>query len=166
MAGGYDWTSAFRITKSKLDLPPFVRALVEEVLAAMHAVVAILALVVAISVPEGWMTALMIGIAIVFAARAIFADFGGAVIAFREWRKEIELEQAEAELAKSCDPRTGRPFGDHGTAYDALEYALKQRDKGEDAHDILAFLTVWREGAASDEWPEFYPWLAEKEKRG
>lgn len=56
------------------------------------------------------------------------------------------------------DPSTGRPFGDHGTAQDAIDFAV----------DILAgehhtFLKCWREGNLT-EWPEFYHWLAIKER--
>jgi hypothetical protein len=55
------------------------------------------------------------------------------------------------------DPRTGRPFGDHGSAAQALEYAL---DHLAGYADIDVFLRAWREGAL-DEWHEFYAWLAE-----
>lgn len=52
------------------------------------------------------------------------------------------------------DPRTGRPVGDHGTAVQAIEYALEQVGDCE----AVDFLRAWREGDL-DEWPEFYPWL-------
>jgi hypothetical protein len=55
------------------------------------------------------------------------------------------------------DPRTGRPFGDHGTANDAIEYALDVV-MDEDC-DCSGFLRAWREGDLGD-WPEFYEWLA------
>ena len=43
----------------------------------------------------------------------------------------------------------------HGTAQDAITFALDELD---DTWDRLEFLRHWREGAL-DEWPEFYPWL-------
>jgi hypothetical protein len=54
------------------------------------------------------------------------------------------------------DPRTKRPFGDNGTAGQALEYALDHMDN---YADMDVFLRAWREGDL-DEWPEFYTWLA------
>lgn len=59
------------------------------------------------------------------------------------------------------DPRTGRPLGDHGTAVQAIDFALEHCNEwgpgeGED------FLRHWREGSL-DEWPEFYEWLKEQE---
>lgn len=62
------------------------------------------------------------------------------------------LEQA------TIDPRTGRPWGDHGTASQALEWALDGGDS--DLGNQIEFLRAWREGDAFDEWPEFYGWLA------
>ena len=55
----------------------------------------------------------------------------------------------------SLDPRTGRPWGDHGTANDAIEFALDVDD------DCETFLREWRTGSL-DEWPEYYQWLKEK----
>lgn len=56
------------------------------------------------------------------------------------------------------DARTGRPFGDHGQAIDAMNYAL---DVIEDWAEMVDFLYAWREGAAFEDWPEFYDWLKE-----
>ncbi len=52
------------------------------------------------------------------------------------------------------DPRTGRHFGDHGTAVQAINYALDH-----EPDDGMTFLKAWREGDLG-EWPEFYAWLA------
>lgn len=52
------------------------------------------------------------------------------------------------------DPNTGRPYGDHGTATDAINYALSRETGG----DAATFLYCWREGNL-DEWPEYYGWL-------
>lgn len=57
------------------------------------------------------------------------------------------------------DPRTGRPLGDHGSAEAAIEFALDGTNHDHDAYNALTFLSAWREGAAFEEWPEFYPWL-------
>lgn len=57
------------------------------------------------------------------------------------------------------DPRTNRPFGDHGTANQAIEYALEHVDGPGEGED---FLRAWREGDL-EEWPEFYPWLSKQE---
>jgi hypothetical protein len=56
------------------------------------------------------------------------------------------------------DPKTGRPFGDHGTAAQAIEFAL---DSGDSYFEVDTFLRHWREGDL-DEWPEFYAWLADQ----
>lgn len=56
-----------------------------------------------------------------------------------------------------ADPSTGRPYGDHGTAMQAIEFAL---DKLQVERDT--FLNSWREGDL-DEWPEFYAWLSAAE---
>jgi hypothetical protein len=61
------------------------------------------------------------------------------------------------------DPNTGRPYGDHGTANDAIEYALDVLDF---IDGPMEFLNDWREGAAFEEWPEFYRWLANKKGFG
>ena len=52
------------------------------------------------------------------------------------------------------DRRTGRAFGDHGTAMQAVDFALDHLSVERDT-----FLKCWREGDL-DEWPEFYRWLA------
>lgn len=64
----------------------------------------------------------------------------------------------------ALDPRTGRPLGDHGPAHLAIEYTLESKFHDHDGYNALAFLEAWREGSAFEEWPEFYPWLAKKEK--
>jgi len=60
----------------------------------------------------------------------------------------------------NIDPHTGRPLGDHGTAGQAIEFAL---DKTDYYHEMDDFLRAWREGDLG-EWPEFYEWLAEQER--
>lgn len=59
------------------------------------------------------------------------------------------------------DERTGRPFGDHGTAVQALDYALDVME--DDPALQLDFLEAWREGGAFEGWPEFYEWLRARE---
>jgi hypothetical protein len=59
--------------------------------------------------------------------------------------------------AVAIDPRTNRPLGDHGTAVQALEYALHKLGPYD---EIDTFLRCWREGDL-DEWPEFYAWLGQ-----
>lgn len=56
--------------------------------------------------------------------------------------------------AEGMDPRTGRPFGDHGTAVQAIDFALDIMRND----DPETFLRCWREGDL-EEWPEFYAWL-------
>ncbi len=60
------------------------------------------------------------------------------------------------------DPRTGRPLGDHGTAAQAIEYALEVIPRS-DCPEPDTFLRAWREGDL-EEWPEFYDWLRTQEK--
>lgn len=64
------------------------------------------------------------------------------------------------------DPDTGRTFGDHGTAVQAMEWAF---NNGGLEWDIVDFLGAWRDGSAWEEWPEFYewltPWPAERARR-
>jgi hypothetical protein len=55
------------------------------------------------------------------------------------------------------DERTGRQAGNHGTANQALEYALDVHEA--DPGNQLEFLRAWREGDLADEWPDFYTWL-------
>lgn len=54
----------------------------------------------------------------------------------------------------ASDPRTGRPFGDHGTALQAITFVLDINR----THEKLAFLRSWRCGDLA-EWPEYYAWL-------
>lgn len=56
------------------------------------------------------------------------------------------------------DPNTGRPFGDHGSAEQALHWISENGD-GDPAND-QEFLRAWRDGEAWEEWPEFYKWLS------
>lgn len=58
------------------------------------------------------------------------------------------------------DPSTNRPWGDHGTSAQAIEWALHVNTDGQ----VEEFLTEWQVGGAFEEWPEFYEWLAEQEK--
>lgn len=58
------------------------------------------------------------------------------------------------------DPETDRPLGDHGKTNDALDYAL---DVIEDWAEMVDFLYAWRDGAAFEDWPEFYDWLKDRE---
>jgi len=53
-----------------------------------------------------------------------------------------------------ADPRTGRAIGDHGTANQAIEYAVHHADEPD------AFLRGWQQGDL-DEWPEYYAWLTQ-----
>lgn len=56
------------------------------------------------------------------------------------------------------DLRTGRGVGDHGSPLDAIDFAMTSK-----CEDSDTFLRAWYEGSL-DEWPEFYEWLAEREK--
>jgi hypothetical protein len=56
------------------------------------------------------------------------------------------------------DPRTGRPNGDHGTANDAIDFAL-DTSSGLEAED---FLRAWRDGSL-EEWPDYYVWLRKRD---
>lgn len=60
----------------------------------------------------------------------------------------------------TIDSRTGRPPGDHGEAHFAIDFAL---DNVQDHFEREEFLKSWREGGAFEDWPEFYPWLKNKE---
>lgn len=57
------------------------------------------------------------------------------------------------------DPRTGRPAGDHGTALQAIQYAVEWERLEADT-----FLKCWLEGDL-DEWPEFYEWLKKEDAK-
>jgi hypothetical protein len=57
---------------------------------------------------------------------------------------------------ETIDPRTGRPIGDHGTASQAIAFALNVGSEAED------FLRAWRDGSL-EEFPEFYEWLKSPE---
>jgi hypothetical protein len=62
-------------------------------------------------------------------------------------------------LNAAYDDRTGRRYGDHGTAQQALEWALHEGDRVLEVDDPIQFLLAWREGGAWRDWPEFYRWL-------
>lgn len=53
------------------------------------------------------------------------------------------------------DSSTGRAPGDHGTAEQAIEFALNIHD---DTLQTYEFLRGWHDGDLS-EWPEYYEWL-------
>ena len=57
------------------------------------------------------------------------------------------------------DPRTGRPFGNHGSANEAHLWGLEIGDRFREVDDFETFIKVWQEGSAFEEWPEFYRWL-------
>lgn len=61
----------------------------------------------------------------------------------------------------TLDPRTGRPFGDHGTHADALDYINSAIDcaPGEETE----FLKAWSDGDL-EEWPEYYEWLKDRDQ--
>lgn len=63
------------------------------------------------------------------------------------------------------DPRTKRPYGDHGTALDAIEFALELVSQGGGPGDGEDFLRAWRDGSAPEEYPEFYEALGANERR-
>lgn len=79
------------------------------------------------------------------------------------WKKSLvrpqmlQVSACEDVLIVGDDPRTGRPCGDHGSAENAIRYALDHA-----GNECQEFLQAWSEGAL-DEWPEFYPWLAKQE---
>lgn len=60
----------------------------------------------------------------------------------------------------AIDPRTGRPIGDHGTALQAINFALDKTGLAPEQTEI--FLWGWREGNL-DDWPDFYEWLKTQE---
>jgi len=62
-------------------------------------------------------------------------------------------------MAEDIDAATGRPFGDHGTGEQAIEWIL---DHSGMAWEADTFLRAWREGSAADEWPDYYEWLTSK----
>lgn len=57
----------------------------------------------------------------------------------------------------AIDPRTGRSFGDHGTAQEAIDFALDAMGSV-DGWAVATFLRCWREGDL-ESYPEFYLWL-------
>jgi len=59
---------------------------------------------------------------------------------------------------ESIDERTGRPFGDHGTGDQAIEWMLNV-NTDRDLYNNEAFLGAWQDGDAFEEWPDFYEWL-------
>jgi hypothetical protein len=59
------------------------------------------------------------------------------------------------------DERTGRPYGDHGTHNQALEYMLHVMEA--DPANQVEFIRAWSYGDL-EEWPEFYEWLEDQEQ--
>jgi hypothetical protein len=59
------------------------------------------------------------------------------------------------------DERTGRRIGDHGTAKQALDFALDVM--ADDPHLQLDFLEAWRKGDGVEGCADYYAWLAEQE---
>lgn len=60
------------------------------------------------------------------------------------------------------DSRTGRSIGDHGSAHDAITFAIDIHEP--DPGNQVEFLRAWQQGSAFEEWPEFYEWLADRER--
>lgn len=65
-------------------------------------------------------------------------------------------QPAPDDAETRIDPRTGFPLGEHGTAQQAIDWLLDVNRDGQERE----FLSVWRDGGAWQEWPEFYEWLA------
>ena len=66
-------------------------------------------------------------------------------------------------MTNKIDPRTSRPFGDHGTEAQAMDFASENLGDSEGDSEIAEFLRDWRDGTALTYWPEFYDWLREQE---
>lgn len=62
-------------------------------------------------------------------------------------------------VSAAFDPRTGRPYGDHGTAIEAIQFAA---ESGKVPMEEAAFLKNWMEGNL-DQFPEYYSWLKDRE---
>lgn len=98
-------------------------------------------------------------------------ECGGLGVVFQYWSpKELAQMQNDcisetptAPQVMGIDCYTGRPIGDHGTGEQAVEWALHRADFDTRCHPE-SFLKAWQEGDAFDEWPEYYEWLASKEK--
>lgn len=58
-------------------------------------------------------------------------------------------------MSGELNQATGRPFGDHGTAQDAIDFLMAELDNTLDRGD---FIEDWTHGDL-DAWPEFYDWL-------
>ena len=65
-------------------------------------------------------------------------------------------------MADNIDSRTGRPFGDHGTANDAIDFVLNGPGSNQPDDEKILFLEEWWGGGAYEDWPEFYTWLKEQ----
>ena len=91
---------------------------------------------------------------------------GRAFILWANFRYRFFKTAGEREIVRrlAFDVRTGRPFGDHGTALNAVEFIVERREHtpGEEA----AFLAAWLEGRTLDEWPDYYAWLRNRERNG
>jgi hypothetical protein len=59
---------------------------------------------------------------------------------------------------RRIDRKTGLPYGDHGTANEAIDYLLSPEGAQAPGEETI-FLRCWREGADADEWPDYYAWL-------
>jgi len=77
------------------------------------------------------------------------------------YREPVRITTPRQEATEAIDPTTKRPVGDHGTASQAMDYALA--GDNEVWTQEVEFLQAWREGRAAEEWPEFYEWLNEQE---
>ena len=60
------------------------------------------------------------------------------------------------------DPISGRPYGDHGTGEQAIEWALDHGPSFACEYGD-AFLRAWREGDLA-EYPDYYAWLKDQPK--
>lgn len=72
----------------------------------------------------------------------------------------INLRRMWREHRTPIDPRTGRPVADHGEGHHAVQFAIEEI---EDHWERSEFLIEWMHGGAWEGWPEFYPWLKERE---
>lgn len=61
----------------------------------------------------------------------------------------------------TIDPRTDHAVGDHGTAVQAIDYALAGNNSAWTQE--TEFLRAWREGDL-DEIPDFYVWLNKQDR--
>ena len=85
----------------------------------------------------------------------------------RHWSREPfkhGLSEAQpVDAVTKIDPETGRPVGDHGTGEQAIDFIL-HHSEDHDLYKMEAFRKAWQEGAAHEEWPEFYAWLSRQSR--